>query len=285
MALTPSIQTSQAASTVAAQSTVSALRTSQAAALVVANLPSDSIKVSQAEATVVSTLTSDKMRISQVAAIVVGRGRSDDPAVRAWTFTLDGHDFYVLRLGATETLVYDLHSDQWYVWGSGMDNLWRAYTGSNWLGGNSLAGSYGSNVIVGDDGNGALYFLDPYSDADDDAFVGNEAPRQFERIISFQVPTKRYTSTRCFGVEVLGSIGQELENTVTSVNLQYSDDRGITYNDAGSITTPADEYSSRLYWGSLGSIQAPGRIFKITDYGALKRMDSAMMIADGEGST
>lgn len=259
------------------------LNVNQASVRTVFNFPSDSTEVYQSS---IRTVKDNSVDLRNYLSVIraVYRGRSSDPQVRAWTFTLDGHDYYVLRLGTTETLIYDLHTNLWYTWGSGSEPLWRAYIGTNWLAGNFLAPNFGSNVIVGDDGNGSIYFLDPYGDLDDDPIDGVSSPREFRRTVSFQVPTKSYKSVRCFGIELLGSIGQNSADLTTdSVQLSYSDDRGTSYVDAGSLSMTPEDYSARLYWGSLGSISAPGRIFQVTDYGALKRLDSAMMVVDGEG--
>jgi hypothetical protein len=66
------------------------------------------------------------------------------------------------------------------------------------------------------------------------------------------------------------------------VDLYVSDDRGQTYQDCGTINITPGDIDARLYWRSLGSMKAPGRIFKTVDYGALKRIDSMEML-DGSG--
>jgi hypothetical protein len=214
------------------------------------------------------------VQLSQVAVLAAVKGRTANPRVRAWTFTMDGHDYYVLHLGTVETLIYDTHSKEWYVWGSGLGDLWRAYVGLNWLGGTQNATGYGSNVIVGDDGNGALYFLDPEADKDDDALTG--ATRTFTRVLEGQVVVKSgYDFPPCFGVQVYGSIGKNDENE--SVTLEISDDRGVTYVSVGDLTVVAGDVDFRLNWQSLGSMRAPGRLVRITDYGALRRIDGMEM--------
>jgi hypothetical protein len=252
-------------------------RTSQLAVRTVFNYPAEAARFSQM---VVRSfdVPSPMLRVAQVFVRVLIKGRVDDPRVRAWTFTLDGHDFYVLHLGTIETLVYDTHSGEWYSWGSGTDPLWRAYTGCNWIGGRKFGLNW-SNVICGDDGNGALYFLSPDDDYDDDSIVGADTPRPFTRMATGQLVVKPgYASVPCFGVQLFGSIGSNASDDVT-VNLQVSDDRGFTYTDCGDIALDAADYNARVNWLSLGSMVAPGRLFKITDTGALKRIDG--LEADG----
>lgn len=250
-------------------------RMSQFGLRTVFNYPADAAQVSQFIVRSFDDPT-PMLRISQLFVRVLIKGRVDDPRVRAWTFTLDGHDFYVLHLGATETLIYDTHTGEWYNWGSGTSPLWNAYTGCNWIGGRKWALNW-SNVVCGDDGNGALYFLSPDDDADDDSLYGSGAPRPFTRIATGQLVVKPgYASVPCYGVQVFGSIGARGEDDAT-VNLQVSDDRGYNYTDCGDIELDSENYTARLNWLSLGSMVSPGRLFKITDTGALKRIDSLEM--------
>lgn len=239
---------------------------------VVYNVPADFGLLSQFVTVAVSESTPSAL-VSQIEVIVVYRGRSTNPAVRAWTFTQDGHDFYVLRLGTGSTLVYDTYSQQWSVYGSGETNPWRAYTGRNWQGGRNLALPW-SDVIVGDDGNGSLYFLSPDDDTDDDPLTGATTPRTFRRQLTGQVVVKPgYASAPCYGVQLYGSIGSDTGD----VTLAISDDLGVNYTDMGDVTLTGGEYNTRAHWRSLGSMVAPGRLFRITDDGALKRIDGLVM--------
>jgi hypothetical protein len=71
--------------------------------------------MSQAEGLVFAK-NSMALRVPQADVLAYVRGRIQNPKLRAWTFTLDGHDFYVLRLGMDLTLVYDVYSEQWMDW-------------------------------------------------------------------------------------------------------------------------------------------------------------------------
>lgn len=215
--------------------------------------------------------------------LVAARGRVADPNIRVWTYTLDGHDYYVIRLGNDETLVCDLSTKQWSTFGSGDGNLWRAYTGTNWIGADSVAATYGSNIIVGDDGNGSLYFLNPNADLDDDALLGSETPRTFHRAVMGQITTRGYSAARCYGATLYGSVGSQetAGEELNAVTLSYSDDGGDTFTNAGTVSTEGADWNTRLTWRSLGSFRYPGRLFKVEDYGALKRIDSLEM-EDGQ---
>ena len=228
------------------------------------------------------TASSNIIEVYQSFVLAAVIGRVFDPAVRVWTYTLDGHDFYILKCGNTETLVYDTLSKEWSIWGTEGNDLWRAYNGTNWDGGNLLAAGYGSNVVVGDDGNGALYFLDPNGTMDDDALVGQDNPHPFLREISAAIPHHGRRSAPIYGISITGSIGDVADSTLNEVTLQISDDRGNNYEDCGTVTVTQDSWNDRLEWRSLGRMEAPGRLFRIQDYGALKRIDGIELTGDSE---
>ena len=84
-----------------------------ARAFAVINFPTASMELSQARSLVTLGIGGTTIEVSQARTLGVVRGRIGNPKLRVWTFSLDGHDFYVLRLGDSETLVYDLYSEQW----------------------------------------------------------------------------------------------------------------------------------------------------------------------------
>lgn len=247
-------------------------RIAQTLTRAITQVPSDELNVTQAVVRVLEEPTTP-LNMTQTVVRSIVSGRVDDPVVRAWTFTLDGHDYYVLRVGNEETLVYDVLTEQWYVWGSNTTRLWKGYNGHNWLAADGLGATYGSNVLVGDDASGALYFLGPDSTTDDDPVEGAATPRPFERRVMGQITHKGYSSKRVYDVTLEGSIGNISNEDLVSVELEFSDDRGNTYVSAGEITLTDEDYHARLDWRSLGSLTMPGRLFRITDNGALKRID------------
>lgn len=248
----------------------------QTNALAVYNVPAEEVRATFSGINAVYRRLSQQMEITQAVVLAVVRGRVDDPRIRAWTYTLDAHDNYVLRLGSSfPTLVFDTLTEEWSIYRTGLNDPWRAYTGRNWLGGRGLALPW-SDVIVGDDGNGALYFLSPDDNYDDDALTGEETPRTFRRRLVGQVVVKPgYDATPCFGVQLFGSIGSGPGDL--TVSLEVSDDRGHTYTNVGDITLSSEDYNTRAHWRSLGRMSAPGRLFRITNDGSLKRIDSLDM--------
>ena len=132
MVATPEIRSSQGrVITVTDAVSTAEVEVTQARTLGVANIPAEHIESTQARLVVPYNKKPEEIQVTQARTLAVVKGRVSDPRVRAWTFTIDGHDFYVLRLGNDETLVYDVYSEQWYVWGSSDTPLWRAYNGTN----------------------------------------------------------------------------------------------------------------------------------------------------------
>lgn len=246
----------------------------QSGALAVVRQSAALVKSPSGQALGIIQYPADFAQAAQVGALAVVRGKVSSPKVRAWTFSLDGHDFYVLRVGDIETLVYDVTAKEWYEWGSGEDPVWSVATGFTWYGGRRMGAAFGTNIVVGSDFNGTLYFLSPNDNEDDDAVLGNDLKRPFVRQIVGQAFVESgYDFIPCFGVQVFGSVGQSLGD----VTLEISDDRGDTYENMGALSVPADR-QYRLEWQSLGSLRAPGRLFRITDNGALRRIDGLEMV-------
>ena len=114
MVATPEIRASQASYQSITAKAVD-LRVTKASVNAVINFPAQTMSASQASYTVPTGKDVD-IRVTQASYQTVVRRSEGSQYVKAWTFTLDGHDFYVLQL-QDKTLVYDLQSEQWYVWG------------------------------------------------------------------------------------------------------------------------------------------------------------------------
>lgn len=248
-------------------------KVSQMMPLAVINYPSDEVKAQQALSYAVNKRTDD-VEIYQAFAMVVVRGLPEWPICRAWTFTLDGHDFYVLNT-VEETLVCDLSTEppSWFVWGSGDSSLWRGWVGRQWIAKLPSEDAFGTNILVGDRVNGTLYFLNPQLPADDNPDFDVESTQSFRRVITGQVVIRGRTAVPCYGVELTGSPPQLYDDTLNTVELLISDDRGSSYVSCGIITVEENSYDQRFDWLSLGSMTSPGRLLQIVDYGALTRVD------------
>lgn len=218
-----------------------------------------------------------KTILTQANVYALGRGRIGNPRVRVWTFALDGHDFYVLRLGDFLTFVYDVYSEQWVDWADLDQLFWRANVGINWTGGTGLGNQYGSNVLVGDDVYGLLWFLDPdqpYDENPDSSDPVNEV--FFDRITMGQVPMVGREVLPCYAAWLTTDMGDP-GYVGAGVTLEISDDGGVTFDNMGTVTVTPGELSPELSWASLGQIGAPGRLFRITDDGAIARIDGMEM--------
>jgi len=222
------------------------------------------------------------MQITQSGALAVVRGRVYNPRLRAWTYTLDGHDYYVLKLGDEKTLVYDLSTGQWSWFSSPDVEYWRLVTGFNWVSCGSVAHHYGSNVVVGDDTYGIIWVLNPVQGYDEDPRYVNGAtptPMPFKRRATAQITARGRTTVPCYEVYLTGSAG-EPALTGQQVSLRYSDDLGKTFVNAGARTVNLADFGQEFAWRSLGLIKQPGRLFSIEDDGALARIDG-LEVSDG----
>lgn len=298
MALTPQIRTTQsdlladsgnsinlrlpqAALLTAINFPTAQARTTQADMLVDTHFKDAALRVTQAEAQIYEK-PSLSLRVSQAEVLAYVRGRIQNPKMRAWAFTLDGHDFYVLRLGMDITLVFDLTTEQWVDWDAFSETYWPVNCGINWVGGTGILQSdkktsYGSNVLVGDDSYGLLWFLDPNLAYDQHPEAANPTQQiNFPRVLQGQVPMVGREVLPCYAVWLTTDMGAP-GYVGAGVKLEISDDAGKNYDDMGTITVTTGVNDPELFWGSLGQIDAPGRLFRITDDGAVARIDNMEM--------
>lgn len=262
---TPELRTTQAGVLAAVEG--NDLRVTQAYVMTAINFPTEQLRVTQA-GILAAVKSAMDIRVTQAKVLVAGRGRVTNSRVRAWTFTLDGHDFYVLRLGDDETLVYDVYSEQWSCFTSGDLSVWRAQYGINWPGSDNYANTYNSNVLVGDDTLGLVWFLDPNQGYDDHPTEGVVTEQLFNRKVMGQVPLTGRDRVPCYQVFLDCDVGAPTADG-TTVTLYTSDDAGHNFDNQGALTIVLDDFSQELYWTSLGQIRAPGRLFRLEDDGAI----------------
>ena len=271
MVATPSIEASQLRGLAGTNGT-SDLLVSQMRAFVAYRIPSTSLQASQMRA-LVSVSLANEVQASQMAALVAYLGAPENRNARAWTFSLDGHDFYVLRLGEDSTLVYDLTTESWSTWSSADRSNWRAHLGMNWISmarANYLGGAQ-TNVVAADDVLGLLWTLDPEDGLDDSPEDGGD-PQPFERRFSGGLPARMRQSVRNNAVFATINTGDPAFVPAT-IELLTSDDNGKTFQSQGTVDVPAGEFNYEVMWRSLGLIRAPGRIFEFVDSGATVRID------------
>lgn len=190
---------------------------------------------------------------------------------RAWSFTLDGHTFYVLTLGEQGTFVYDELTEEWAKWQTDGLPGWNMEIGTTWRG----------DVIAADQQNPIIWRLNPDSFIDDDfkpqtrKVTGGLSMRQRAFIANYS-----FTAVASMGTP---EVPNTAPATLPTVSLRFSDDQGKTFFDAGSRTLNADDFTQTLEWRSLGTMQPPQRVFEITDTGAIVRLDGADADVGEEG--
>lgn len=212
------------------------------------------------------------IRVQQASVVSLVRGRTYNPKLRAWTYTLDGHDFYVLRLGDTMTLVYDLSTEEWSWFSSGSLNFWRPNTGINWYSAGTIPEQYGSNVVCGDDTFGHLWVLNPEQGYDDYPADPPGDPQRFPRLATGQVITRQRIFLPVYEVYLTASFGEPVADG-DGVELLYSDDLGNSYVSAGVEPVTEGDFNQEFAWRSLGQIGKSGRLFRLSDDGAFARID------------
>lgn len=274
MAQTPNINAPQAGILAAVREIAPSILLPQAQIMVPYNIPADNINVTYSDFNIAYRRTAQQMPITQATIMAVVRGKIDNPKITAWTYTLDGHDYYILKLGTyNKTLVYDLTTGTWSWWSSLEDDRWRASTGMNWRSADKIPFNYGSNVIVGDDSYGVLWVLDPEKGMDDD-LLEDDLEIPYPRVATGQITTKDRNFIPIYEVDLSCSLGNP-SYTLNSVKLEYSDDQGRTYTVADDIKQAvAGNYDQEFTWYSLGLVRAPGRLFRISDDGAFARIDT-----------
>lgn len=219
-----------------------------------------------------------ELRSHQIAVYAWVKGYVEQPHVRAWTFSLDGHDFYVLRLGTLSTVVYDLATGQWAEWRGHSLPYWRAVKGINWLGmGPDTANRlYGTNIVAGDDRAGILWMLDPTAGIDD-GVASDQDPVAFTRAVTGVVPMSMRETRPVGGVYITASLGSPVTGASADITLDYSDDWGNSFVTAGAVAIETGNYGQEIAYRSLGLIRAPGRVWRVSDEGAAVRIAAASM--------
>jgi hypothetical protein len=246
------------------------VRITQAFSLALIKFPSEEVRLT--ESFIAALVTSGStIRVTDSYVLALVKGRTDNRKARAWTFSLDGHHFYVLRAGEDATLIYDLTTNQWSEWVSGSrPTTWRAQSGTNWIGMLNTYVFANSNVVAGDDTFGVLWVLDPDQGYDESPEDGSEV--QFSRTATTFIPKGMRETERLGAVYLTASVGNP-QVTGATITLRTSDDAGNTWQDHGTITATEGEYSQEFVWRSLGLIKQPGKLFEFVDNGASVRLD------------
>lgn len=178
---------------------------------------------------------------------------------RAWSFARDGHVFYVLDLGGQGTFLYDVSTAQWSKFITTGFNGWNLTNGTMW----------GTQRIVGGDYlNTNLWEMRPGALKDNDTL-------DITHVVTGGLVKRSRVYSSLEAVRLNCSFGQLAATFTATVLLEYSDDQGVTFTAADTLTVTEGDFSGEVAWRSLGSFAAPGRVFRITDVGAFLRIDGA----------
>lgn len=176
---------------------------------------------------------------------------------RAWSFTLDGHKFYVLDLGSQGTLLYDTTTTSWCQFVTSGYLNWNFRNGTMW----------GQRIVGGDTDSPQIWEMSPSSMKDGGAL-------DITHITTGALIKRTRTYSSLAGVRLAVSVG-DLDDTGggATVLLEFSDDQGNTWTAMDTLPLTENDFSAELAWTGLGSFAAPGRIFRITDVGGFVRID------------
>jgi hypothetical protein len=202
------------------------------------------------------------LRVSNAAVFVAIRIGAETHRIRAWTFTQDDHDFYVLSLGSVfPTLVLDLMTNQWSDWNTEGQIHWRASTGIAW----------DLENVAGDLTEGILWNISG-DDRRDDFSSDIADSRPIISIVRGLLPIRLRNALGCYRADLTVSEGAPAQVGV-GITLRTSDDFSRSWQSHGTLLLDDPLQNYEIAWASLGLITAPGRIFEIEDTGYAARID------------
>lgn len=167
--------------------------------------------------------------------------------INAFGAQVDGHEYFVLNMGAKGSMAFDVTTGQWSEWASqGVQDFQGRY--STPLGdGRFLAGH----------ANGKLFVLDPLKYTDN----GTPLVRRLTGLLS--APPRTRVDTLILGCTV-GQAATYPENPV--VVMEFSDNLGKTWSDPETASLGhRGEFDTVPLWTRLGAINGhDGRLFSIS---------------------
>lgn len=222
-------------------------------------LPAEQALLTQARIRPLLAGATQQAQLTQMHVRLLIKYGRDIRTLRAWTFTQDDHDFYVLQIGSFGTLIYDKLSQQWAQWSSTGFAYWRGNDGVQWEGWN----------IACDTESGKLWIIDPEGRLDEDT-------TPIVSIITGGLSARMRLSIPCYMAELCVSEGRPpsgIDEGDVGFTLRTSDDGGQTYLNHGTIPGEGISEDMTVRWYGLGLIPAPGKVFEITDTGYARRID------------
>lgn len=181
---------------------------------------------------------------------LVGYNVSD---ARAWTFQIEGHEFYVITFPSIDlTWVYDLATQQWFKW------LWWDADAAVYKRHRAQCGiAFANKNLVGDYENGKIYSLDfdKYTDA------GNPI-RRLRRAPHITTDLQRQYFEE-FQIQFQPGVGLTIgQGENPQAMLRWSNDGGSTWSNEHWVSIGRQgNYTNRAIWRRLG--WARDRIFEV----------------------
>lgn len=192
----------------------------------------------------------------------IGRAIAAGVAIKAWSFGIPGHSFYVLSLGSEGTWALDIASGGWYEWTSLNRPQWRAHLGR---------GVWNGSVLAVDDEDGTIWQLDLTGVTDDGVPI--------KQVFTAGAPVEGHPINSSFSLDC--AIGQVAVGETAQIDMRFSDDQGRTWQDEGPCTMgdPGD-YSGRVRWDRLGQMSPPVRIYECTTTGPIRMRVNGARVND-----
>lgn len=165
---------------------------------------------------------------------------------RAWSFTTNRHDFYVLKT-ENVTVVYDLTVDKWYRWSSYELPYWVAAFGIQ----------VNDTIFATTDTNGKIFTLGyDHTDSGNDFLVCE---------VGGFIPNSSANPVACNWITLFLSYGTSDSYVVAPlIELRWSDDGGKTWSAYMQGRTGSKGlYDTDITFRSLGHITKPGRQIEI----------------------
>jgi len=207
-----------------------------------------------------NNVSTDVSQLTLLAAY--GTGEPFTARQSAWTFTLDGHKFYVLPLGPEGDWAYDITTGEWCQLQTDGFNGINFTHGVMW----------GLRIMGGDLLYPYLYELDPNQKLDEDF-------RTITHTVTGGIPLRGRYNVGVANFTITASV-DDVQSVGEDINLSFSDDNGNTWSPDFPITLTGIG-SQKLIWNSLGSFTNPGRIFRVVDTAGPVRIDGADVVLTG----